>query len=198
MISGAGLGLGGVESRIRQIEGLMQSVQKSPSPAPFAATMQAPAAPGLPSGGISYLDAPPRLAKPGPQAFQTLVGELSARHGVDPDLVHAVIQQESGYNPRAVSGAGAQGLMQLMPGTAQQLGVTNAMDPVQNVDGGVRYLKSQLERFNGNIPLALAAYNAGPGAVQKHGGVPPYKETQGYVRRILANYLAKKAPAIPS
>ncbi len=118
-----------------------------------------------------------------------MVTMISDKYGVDDRLVKALIRQESGFNPNAKSKAGAMGLMQLMPATAKSLGVQNAFNPVQNVDGGVRYLKSLLERYNGNIILALAAYNAGPGAVDKYSGVPPYQETQNYVKNILANYL---------
>lgn len=118
-----------------------------------------------------------------------MVTMISDKYGVDDRLVKALIRHESGFNPNAKSKAGAMGLMQLMPATAKSLGVQNAFNPVQNVDGGVRYLKSMLERYNGNIILALAAYNAGPGAVDKYSGVPPYQETQNYVKNILANYL---------
>ena len=119
----------------------------------------------------------------GGSPYAALFASAGAAHGVSPTLLAAVAQQESSFNPRAVSPAGAQGLMQLMPATAKSLGVTDAFDPVQSVNGAAKLLSSLLERF-GSTDLALAAYNAGPGAVIKHGGVPPYAETQNYVRSI--------------
>lgn len=118
-----------------------------------------------------------------------VVSQISKKHGVDEKLVQALIKQESGFNPKAKSKAGAIGLMQLMPATAKNMGVKDPYNTVQNVEGGVKYLKSMLNKYNGNVILALAAYNAGPGAVDKYSGVPPYKETQNYVKNILANYL---------
>ena len=116
--------------------------------------------------------------------FEPLIREYSALNGVNADLVRAVIQAESAFNPRARSPKGAMGLMQLMPATAAEHRVTDAYDPEQNIRAGVRYLKSLLVRYDNKVELALAAYNAGPGAVQKYGAVPPYRETREYIARI--------------
>jgi hypothetical protein len=118
--------------------------------------------------------------------IRTAIQDASQKYGVPASLIRGVIEQESGMNPRAVSSAGAVGLMQLMPDTARSLGVENPLDPVQNINGGSKYLAQLLGQFGGNASLALAAYNAGPGAVQKNGGIPPYTETQNYVSNVLA------------
>jgi soluble lytic murein transglycosylase-like protein len=114
------------------------------------------------------------------------VRQAAARYGVPERLVTAVIRAESGFNPRAVSPKGARGLMQLMPQTASLLGVHDSFDPAQNIDGGVRHLRGLIDRFANNLPLALAAYNAGENAVTQYGGIPPYAETQGYVTKVLS------------
>lgn len=121
-------------------------------------------------------------------AYDSHIRMACLRHGMDYNLVKAVIKAESAFDPQAVSPAGAKGLMQLMPATSRDLGVNDPFDPYQNIDGGVRYLKEMLDRFNNNIILALAAYNAGPESVAKYGGVPPYNETQVYVQRVLDFY----------
>lgn len=116
--------------------------------------------------------------------YDALIQQYANQHGVSPDLVRAVIQAESGFNPRAISRKGAMGLMQLMPATARDLGVNNPFHPEQNIRGGTRYLAMLLARYNQDVHLALAAYNAGPGSVERYGAVPPYRETQNYVKKI--------------
>ncbi|MDX6376881.1 MAG: hypothetical protein QOE98_1184, partial [Gaiellaceae bacterium] len=123
-----------------------------------------------------------------PSPYDDMIKQAAAEAGVPPALVKAVAKAESGFNPRAGSPAGAQGLMQLMPGTARGLGVTDPFDPMQSLRGGAKYLRAQLDRFGGDYSKALAAYNAGPGAVAKYGGIPPYAETQAYVPRVLGYF----------
>jgi len=120
--------------------------------------------------------------------YQKIINGSARRHEVDPLLVGALIRHESGFVPTAVSKAGALGLMQLMPETAKSLGVNNAFDPQQNIEGGTKLLRGLLDRYHGQIDLALAAYNAGTGAVDKYGGIPPFPETQAYVRNVLETY----------
>ena len=137
---------------------------------------------------------PPRKGRPfrateGPaQDWEALIPEVAERYALSPALVKAVIRAESAGNPRAESPKGAQGLMQLMPGTAALMGVEDPFDPAQNMDGGTVYLASMLKRYGGDLKLALAAYNAGPGRVDAYGGVPPFPETQQYVQRVLSLY----------
>jgi soluble lytic murein transglycosylase-like protein len=136
--------------------------------------------------------------------YDAQITAASTKYGIDPALLKGLIRQESNFNASARSGAGAQGLTQLMPGTAASLGVIDASDPAQAIDGGAKYLKQQLDRFGGDVSKALAAYNAGPGAVAKYGGVPPYAETQNYVQKVLgyaADYegtAAATAAAVPT
>ncbi|MCI9568362.1 MAG: lytic transglycosylase domain-containing protein [Lachnospiraceae bacterium] len=119
-----------------------------------------------------------------PESMDSIFEEASAKYGVSSNLLKAVAKAESNFNPNAVSKAGAIGVMQLMPATARSLGVSDPYDARQNIMGGAKYLKENLERFDGNVSLALAAYNAGPNSVQKYGGIPPYKETQNYVKTV--------------
>lgn len=130
----------------------------------------------------------PVTAGPGTGEIAKMVQVASQKYGVDPKLALAVAQTESNMTADAVSSAGAVGVMQLMPETARAMGVRNVYDPRENIDGGVKYLKQMLTTFNGDIEKAVAAYNAGPGAVTKYAGVPPYSETQAYVGKVLALY----------
>lgn len=132
-------------------------------------------------------------AAPAGSDLAALATAAARRHNLDPDLVLALVQVESAFRPDAISPKGAQGLTQLMPATARELGVKDAMDPEQNLDGGARYLRQLLTRYGGDVKRALAAYNAGPGAVDRHQGVPPFRETRQYVRRVLGKYQDKKA-----
>jgi soluble lytic murein transglycosylase-like protein len=117
--------------------------------------------------------------------YESLVDEAAARNGLDPAVLHGLIQQESGFDASATSSAGASGLTQLMPGTASSMGVADPLNPAESIEGGARYLGQLMDRFGGNTEDALAAYNAGPGAVERYGGTPPYAETQSYVGKVL-------------
>jgi len=147
--------------------------------------------PTLPTPKIQA--APAAMSTPAPAvSLDQAIAAGSQRYRIDPDLISSVIRAESNFNVRAVSPKGAQGLMQLMPKTASQLGVANPFDPGANVDGGTKYLRELIERYNFDLVKALAAYNAGPHRVEQYGGVPPYRETRGYVARIVRGFKKKK------
>jgi len=168
----------------------IQSYSIQPEHEPVAAAQTPAIQPQRPAA-----QAPIAASVPAQAAAKTtdqIVREASKVQGVDSDFIRSVIHQESGGNTKAVSRAGARGLMQLMPGTAAQLGVADSFSPEQNVNGGARYLRELLERYHGDAIKALAAYNAGPGAVDRYRGVPPYRETRLYVQRIVRQYNSKK------
>ena len=156
----------------------------SPQPAGDFAGPEEPVA-----GTAATAVAPTTTAGPtSPAPYAQLFASATAAYGLPPGLLQSVATAESGMGPDAVSSAGAEGLMQLMPGTAAELGVANPMNPAENISGGVRYLRQMLERYDGNVPLALAAYNAGPGAVDRAGGIPNYTETRAYVAKVIHNW----------
>jgi soluble lytic murein transglycosylase-like protein len=139
---------------------------------------------------VDTADTSTTAAPTGAGAYSALIEQAAARNGLDPAVLYGLIQQESGFDPSATSSAGALGLTQLMPGTAASLGVTEPLNPAQSIEGGARYLGELMRQFGGDTSDALAAYNAGPGAVQHYGGIPPYPETQQYVTNVLANAAA--------
>ncbi len=140
-------------------------------------------------------NAGPAAEKPASQAIDAAVRQIASEQSLPPELLHSVIRVESNYNPGAVSPKGAQGLMQLIPETARRFGVLDSFDPVDNIQGGAKYLKYLLDLYKGDYPLALAAYNAGEKAVAKYGGVPPYRETQNYVAQVKKRLDSAKPPA---
>jgi soluble lytic murein transglycosylase-like protein len=182
-----------VQGRIAEITGAPPPESASSTPAGFANALAAAMTPaaGSEAGQPSSLTPAPVA----PAHLDALVQQNASTWQVDPALVKAVIANESGFDANATSKVGAQGLMQLMPETAQSLGVRNPYDPQQNIAGGTRYLRGLLDRFGGDTRLAVAAYNAGPGAVEKYGDVPPYAETQNYVQNVLASYDRYRTPS---
>jgi soluble lytic murein transglycosylase-like protein len=155
---------------------------------PFAQTLAEARATRQPAAAATTVAG---RSAPAKGAYDAIIAQAAARYGVDPDLVHAVVHAESDYDPKCLSHCGATGLMQLMPENVKELGVRDPWDPAQNIDGGVRLLSQLMGRFH-QVDLALAAYNAGPGAVRKYGGIPPYRETQGYVKHVLQTLWQRK------
>jgi len=194
-----------VMDRVQEIQGLVRPPAAPPSTAPGAGSSfaaQLSSAQATTGAGAALATAPVAAAGGGTNQYDAQIRAAAQRHGVDPALLKGLIRQESNFDPNAGSSAGAQGLTQLMPGTAAALGVGNPKDPAQAIEGGAKYLGQQLKAFGGDVTKALAAYNAGPGAVQRHGGVPPYAETQDYVRKVQAfaagyraDFAAAPAPA---
>ena len=185
-----------VDIRTAEIDRIERDLTPTPPPeqTPVAT---APIAAPAPTPGFAPVGQFPAVTGPVPAAPSSInvadvVGAASGRYRLDPDLVNSVIRAESGFKVHAISPKGAQGLMQLMPGTASKLGVQNAFDPAANVDGGTRYLRELLERYNFDIIKALAAYNAGPHRVEQYKGVPPYRETRLYVASIVRDFNRKK------
>lgn len=180
-------------SAIQQQLAALSGVQVTPRPSAAAPAAAGAAAPASFSAALAAAQAPGATTSTVPTGpvsgtpYAAEINAAAARHGLDPALLRGLIKQESGFNPNARSGAGAVGLTQLMPGTAASLGVTDPSDPAQAIEGGAKYLAQQMKTFGGDVEKALAAYNAGPGNVQKYGGVPPFRETQNYVQRVLAN-----------
>jgi soluble lytic murein transglycosylase-like protein len=177
-----------VNAVLARIDEIKERFGAGPVAASGTVAGAAPAAGGVkpyfPQVLAEALGPTPQSSGGGPVRFEELLNDAAARYGLPPAILKGVVKAESGFRPDAVSPAGAVGLMQLMPSTARALGVADPLDPASNIDGGARYLKQQVDRF-GDISQALAAYNAGPGAVARHGGVPPYTETQNYVRKVL-------------
>ena len=184
----------GVRSRIAELqsrmapgafaESLGKAVADPPSagPSPLFGTIASDGTvPMSPFAGVAVPSA-------GQAQLRALADGIARREGVDPKLLTAIVEAESGWDPTARSKAGALGLAQLMPDTARGLGVTSPLDPEQSLTGGAKYIKQMLAEFGGDVTKAVAAYNAGPGNVRKHGGVPPFAETQGYVKRVMARY----------
>jgi soluble lytic murein transglycosylase-like protein len=187
------MSLATIGTRLDELQTMVAQMNAPATPAPAAApgaTAPASSFAGALAAAQTAPSAAPVSGTGDSAAFDAQINAAAASNGIDPALLKGLVSQESGFNPSARSGAGAVGLTQLMPGTASALGVSNPLDPAQSLQGGAKYLRQQLDRFGGDETLALAAYNAGPGAVQKYGGVPPYAETQNYVTSVMSKAAA--------
>jgi soluble lytic murein transglycosylase-like protein len=187
-----------VSQRVAQLQALIEQTRQAATgavPAPPTTAGAAPASSGSPAFAQALQSATAAAATPAAaqgssgssqsSPYDALIAQAAQRYGLDPAVLHGLIQQESGFDPNSQSSAGASGLTQLMPGTASSMGVANPLNPAESIEGGARYLSQMMSKFGGNTTDALAAYNAGPGAVQQYGGVPPYAETQSYVSKVL-------------
>jgi soluble lytic murein transglycosylase-like protein len=187
-----------IDARVQELQTMVAAMTAPPAePTAIAAPTSSSFAGALASAQAAPTQTSPSAATSGTDAsaFGAEIDAAAASNGIDPALLKGLVSQESGFDPSARSGAGAVGLTQLMPGTAASLGVSNPLDPAQSLQGGAKYLRQQLDRFGGDARLALAAYNAGPGAVAKYGGVPPYSETQNYVNSVMAKAAAYRGAA---
>ncbi len=171
----------------------MRQARPEPPPNPDPGRLQGTITNGFQPMNPMGMGATLRVSTPAPEIL-SMIQQAAVQNGIDPRLFEALVSAESDFNPQAVSPAGAMGLSQLMPATARGLGVTDPFDPWQNLQGGAKYLSQMMRQFGGDVRLALAAYNAGPGAVQRHGGVPPFAETQTYVERVLTRANAGGVP----
>jgi soluble lytic murein transglycosylase-like protein len=184
-------GFDAIRQRMGELQAKLDSAFPSSKPAGFDGTLagligQEGFAPAIPSE-VGNINA--RAKMPG---LDMAIRQAAERAGIDPALFDALVASESGYDPKARSRVGALGLTQLMPATAKEMGVTNPLDPIENLRGGAAFFAKMLDRFGGDPRLALAAYNAGPGAVEKHSGIPPFPETQSYVNRVMSLYEARR------
>jgi soluble lytic murein transglycosylase-like protein len=199
-VAGATAGELAIAQRVQQLQSLIEQTRQSvtsgvssslsasgsteAAPADFASALQA--ATSVDTSPVAYQSATQSAGATAQSSeYDSLIEAAAQRNGVEPAVLHGLIQQESGFDANAQSSAGATGLTQLMPGTAASMGVANPLNPTESIEGGARYLGQLMKQFAGNTTEALAAYNAGPGAVQQYGGVPPYAETQSYVSKVL-------------
>jgi soluble lytic murein transglycosylase-like protein len=186
-----------IDARVQELQTMVATMTGAPAAAQSStSTSSFAGALASAQSATQTSSSTPVTGNDGSSAFGAEIDAAAATNGIDPALLKGLVSQESGFDPNARSGAGALGLTQLMPGTAASLGVSNPLDPAQSLQGGAKYLRQQLDRFGGDERLALAAYNAGPGAVARYGGVPPYAETQHYVKSVMAKAAAYRgAPA---